>query len=107
MAGRRSSIEIIAEILRQGESGVGKTRIMYNVNMSHSQLNKYIDLLVGGEFLQPIANKEIAHGASQYRTTAKGKRLLKDIDRISTLLEYDGTPLHLTQAIKNEVKSHV
>ena len=95
MGGRRSSIEIIAEILRQGESCVGKTRIMYNVNMSHSQLNKYIDLLVGGEFLRPIANKEIASGASQYHTTEKGNRLLRDIDRISELLGYDGTPLHL------------
>ena len=100
MGGRRSSIEIIAEILRQGEFGVGKTRIMYNVNMSHSQLNKYIDSLVGGEFLQPTANKEIASGASHYRTTVKGKRLLRDIDRISALLGCDGMPLHLTQDSK-------
>ncbi|MEE8352832.1 MAG: winged helix-turn-helix domain-containing protein, partial [Dehalococcoidales bacterium] len=32
--GRRSNIEIMADMLRVGENGAGKTEIMYSVNMS-------------------------------------------------------------------------
>ena len=37
---RRSNIEIIADMLRMGENGAGKTEIMYSANMSYSQLQK-------------------------------------------------------------------
>ena len=41
---RRSDIEVIADILRLGEAR--KTEIMYSVNMSYSQLQKYLNLLL-------------------------------------------------------------
>lgn len=83
---RRSNIEIIADILRLGQSSAGKTQIMYNVNMSHSQMEKYIKFLLSGHFLQLGVDAGSARRPLTYRTTAKGKRLLKDIDRISVLL---------------------
>ena len=43
---RRSNIEIIADMLRVGESGAGKTEIMYSANMSYTQIQKYLDYLV-------------------------------------------------------------
>ena len=88
--GRRSNIDIMAEILQLGKSDVGKTRIMYSVNMSHSQMEKYIKLLVRGEFLQPIEINSCSRGSLKYRTTAKGKLLLRDIDRMCLVLGTDG-----------------
>ena len=37
---RRSNIEIIADMLRVGENGAGKTEIMYSANMSYAQIQK-------------------------------------------------------------------
>ena len=41
---RRSSIEVIADMLRLGEAG--KTEIMYSANMSYFQLQKYLKFLL-------------------------------------------------------------
>jgi len=41
---RRSSVEVISDILRLGEAG--KTEIIYSVSMSYSQLQKYLNLLL-------------------------------------------------------------
>ncbi|MEK7354765.1 MAG: winged helix-turn-helix domain-containing protein, partial [Chloroflexota bacterium] len=41
---RRSSIQIIADMLRLGEAG--KTEIMYSANMSYFQLQKYLNFLL-------------------------------------------------------------
>ncbi|MDD5605131.1 MAG: winged helix-turn-helix domain-containing protein [Dehalococcoidales bacterium] len=46
---RRSSLEIIADMLRLG--GAGKTEIMYSVNMSYFQLQKYIKLLLDRDLI--------------------------------------------------------
>ena len=43
---RRSNIEIIAEMLKVGENGAGKTRIMYNANLSYKQIQKYLGPVV-------------------------------------------------------------
>ena len=80
MNGRRSNIRIIAEILRLGEAT--KTGIMYRVNLSHSQLQKYLDFLVEKRLLELVHNSN----TSIYRTTSKGKALLRDIERLSALL---------------------
>jgi predicted transcriptional regulator len=41
MERRRSSVEVIADILRLGQAG--KTEIMYSANMSYFQLQKYLN----------------------------------------------------------------
>ncbi|MFC1984758.1 winged helix-turn-helix domain-containing protein [Chloroflexota bacterium] len=38
MNNRRSNIEIVADMLRVGENGAGKTEIMYSANMSYYQI---------------------------------------------------------------------
>jgi predicted transcriptional regulator len=79
---RRSSIEVIGDILRLGKAG--KTEIMYTVNMSHSQSQKYLNLLLRLK----LVNKTI--GANQivtYRVTPKGFTLLKKIDNMLEILE--------------------
>ena len=61
VANRRSSIDIVADILRLGESN--KTRVMYQVNMSHAQLESYLIFLIdrnlGADQPDPVkASKE-------------------------------------------------
>ncbi len=48
---RRSDIEIMADVLRVGKNGAGKTRIMYHTDMSYSQTQKYLWFLIDQGFL--------------------------------------------------------
>jgi predicted transcriptional regulator len=81
---RRSNIQIIADMLRVGENGAGKTEIMYTANMSYSQIQKYLDYLVSQGFIDKVNmdNTMIA-----YRVTDNGFKLLKAIDTLMEMLE--------------------
>ena len=80
---RRSSIEIIADMLRTGENGAGKTEIMYSANMSYSQIQKYLGFLIGHGF---ITKMQIGNPAVTYQVTDTGLKLLKSIDGVTELL---------------------
>jgi len=82
MNNRRSSIEIIADMLRLGEAG--KTEIMYSVNMSHAQLEKYLKFLLQ---LRLIDRVYVGNPVITYRVTKKGLRVLRNIDYILKMLE--------------------
>ncbi len=79
---RRSSIEIIADILRLGEAG--KTEIMYSANMSFFQLQKYLKFLLQLELIDKVT---VGNPIVTYRVTDKGVRLLQNIDSILSILE--------------------
>lgn len=81
---RRSNIEIIADMLRVGENGAGKTEIMYSANMSYSQIQRYLDYLVNQGFITRV---NMDNTMTAYQVTDSGLRLLKAID---TLLEMLG-----------------
>ena len=83
MNGRRSNIEIIADILRMGQAS--KTQIMYRVGMSFAQLQKYLDYLVKRGFL--IRDSYKMPGAT-YRISQEGKLLLQSIETIEQLLSF-------------------
>ena len=80
---RRSNIEIIADMLRVGENGAGKTEIMYTANMSYSQIQKYLEYLVNQGFINKVNmdNTMIA-----YQVTDSGLKLLKTIDTFMDML---------------------
>jgi predicted transcriptional regulator len=80
---RRSNIEIIADMLRVGENGAGKTEIMYSANMSYSQIQKYLDYLVSQGFINKV-NMDNAMVA--YQVTDSGLKLLKAIDTLMEML---------------------
>ncbi len=82
MERRRSSIEVIADILRLGEAG--KTEIMYSANMSFFQLQKYLKFLLE---LGLIDRVKVGNPTVTYRVTSKGLRLLKSIDSVLEMLE--------------------
>lgn len=79
---RRSSIEIVADMLRLGEAG--KTEIMYSVNMSYFQLKKYLSFLLERQLIDRIT---VGNPSITYRVTKKGLELLRSIDSILETLE--------------------
>ncbi len=82
LSNRRSSIEVVADMLRLGEAG--KTEIMYSANMSYAQLQKYLKLLLE---LKLIDKVHLGNPMVTYRITEKGLRLLRSIDSILETLE--------------------
>jgi predicted transcriptional regulator len=84
MGKRRSNIEIIADMLRVGENGAGKTEIMYTANMSYSQIQKYLDYLVNQGFISKV---NMDNTMVAYQVTDTGLKLLKAIDTLMNMLE--------------------
>ncbi len=79
---RRSSMEIIADMLRLGEAG--KTEIMYSVNMSYFQLQKYLNFLLERRLIDKVT---LGNPSVTYRVTRKGLRVLRSIDNILETLD--------------------
>jgi len=82
---RRSNIEVIADMLRVGENGAGKTEIMYSANMSYSQIQKYLGFLLSQGFISKI---EVGNPVVTYHVTEKGRGLLQNIDGIMEMLGF-------------------
>ena len=83
---RRSDIEIIADMLKVGENGAGKTEIMYSANMSYSQIQKYLGYLIGQGFVNKM---KMGNPSVTYQITDSGLRLLELINRLRDMLELD------------------
>jgi len=83
MNNRRSNIEIIADMLRVGENGAGKTEIMYSANMSYGQLQKYLGFLMSQGFITKV---EVGNPVVTYQVTEVGLKLLKSIDSVMEML---------------------
>ena len=82
---RRSNIEIIADMLRVGENGAGKTEIMYTANMSYAQIQKYLAFLLSHGFINKV---KLGNPSVSYQVTEKGGELLRNIDSIVEVLEF-------------------
>jgi predicted transcriptional regulator len=81
---RRSNVEIIADMLRVGENGAGKTEIMYSANMSYAQIQKYLGFLLSHGFINKV---EVGNPVVTYQVTSKGGELLRNIDSIVEILD--------------------
>ena len=73
----RSSIEIIAEILRMAKHGAKKTRIMYLCNLSFDATKEYLTFLLKAGLLR-IGNS--------FHTTEKGIQFLNAYQTLELLL---------------------
>ena len=82
---RRSNIEIIADMLRVGENGAGKTEIMYSANISYTQIQKYLGFLLSHGFINKV---EVGNPVVTYQVTEKGGELLRNISTIVEILEF-------------------
>ncbi len=83
---RRSDIEIIADMLKVGENGAGKTEIMYSANMSYSQIQKYLGYLTAQGFIDKM---KMGNPSVTYKVTDNGLKLLQLIDSIKEMLGLD------------------
>ena len=77
---RRSEIEIIGEILDLSKNGAKKTEILYQNNMSFSQLQNYLSFLLDKNIIEEnsILNGNGVH-SKVFINTEKGNALLEDI----------------------------
>ena len=82
---RRSNIEIIADMLRVGGNGAGKTEIMYSANMSYAQIQKYLGFLLSHGFIHKV---KVGNPVVTYQVTDKGGELLRNINSIIEILEF-------------------
>jgi len=83
MERRRTSVEVIADILRLGQAG--KTEIMYSANMSYFQLQKYLNYLMKLELIDKVM---VGNPSITYRVTEKGLDLLKSIEGVLEVLQF-------------------
>ncbi|MEE8618712.1 MAG: winged helix-turn-helix domain-containing protein [Dehalococcoidales bacterium] len=83
---RRSDIEIMADMLKVGENGAGKTEIMYSANMSYSQIQKYLGYLMAQGFIDRM---KMGNPSVTYQVTDSGLKLLQLISSIKEMLGLD------------------
>ena len=75
---RRSEIEIISEILSLAKDGTRKTRILYQTNLSYTQLQAYLSYLLETDVLKIENNNSV----KTFVTTKKGLSLMENINRV-------------------------
>jgi len=81
----RSQIDIMASILDEAVKGAKKTRIMYRCNLSHRQLQRYLELLLSMELLKSISKVE-SDETNFFKTSAKGSAFLDAYRRLKVLM---------------------
>lgn len=79
---RRSEIEIVGEILKISQKGARKTEILYQGNLSYTQIQSYLPFLVEKDILEENLVKDNGNSYKEYKVTKKGLNLLEDINRI-------------------------
>jgi predicted transcriptional regulator len=86
---RRDRLIIIGEIINITRKGSSKTQIMFKANLSFSQLNQYLSLLLNKALLE----KKALNGKFVYLPTTKGLEFLQRQQQVIDLLyENDNVP---------------
>lgn len=85
---RRDRLFIIAEILSIAKDGTLKTQIMYRANLSFTQLNSYLQLLLELKLLEVFVEND----RTVYKTSEKGCKYLESYKEILQLLQADDKP---------------
>ena len=75
---RRSEIEIIREILSLAKNGTRKTRILYQTNLSYTQLQNYLSYLIEKDVLK----LDNSNSVKVYKTTEKGLEVIENINKV-------------------------
>ncbi len=81
---KRSDIDIMADILIVAKEDTLKTHIMYKCNLSHKQLEIYLNLLLEIGLLKSHLNEE--NNARCYEITSKGLVFLKTYSKLKDLM---------------------
>lgn len=81
---KRSRLETLNTILCIAVNGIKKTHIMYRANLSHGQLEKFLELLIRKGLLKKESNS--------FFTTGKGLQFIEEFKKIQSLI-LDEQPL--------------
>lgn len=85
---RRCELQIIEDILNLSRTGAKKTEILYQSNMSFSQLKNYLSVLLENNIIEEnIVTNNNGKYNKFYKTTQKGNNLLDDINKIMAYFE--------------------
>lgn len=79
---RRDRLKIFAEIMDAAKGSQLKTRIMYSVNLSFSQINEYLSFLTERGFIEV----RMENRKKRYETTTKGIRYIENYNEMANLL---------------------
>ena len=79
--GRRSRVEIIADILKAAIEGSNKTRLVYSTNINFTMVNESLELLVERGFIEVLGKR--------YYTTESGLEFIRIFDKMSGLLDLE------------------
>ena len=85
---RRDKLIIMSEIIEITKKGTSKTQIMFKANLSFSQLQQYISLLVNTGLIEENAND----GRVIFQATPKGFEFLERQQSVIDLLSVDHHP---------------
>ena len=85
---RRSELEIITNILDLSKEGSKKTKILYAVNLSYTQLQSYLPFLIEKEVLEECFFKDNGSSCKVYKTTSKGLDLLESAKKTLCFLRW-------------------
>ena len=80
--GRRSDIDILTDILKLSCESAKKTRILYQANLNHKQLNRYLNVLLEKGLL---VKKQTPFRV--YQTSEKGHEFINITQKLNTFLE--------------------
>jgi predicted transcriptional regulator len=80
---RRSSFEIISQILGACRANAKKTSLMYDCNMSFKQVKGYLDLMLDARLL--LIENDGSHPL--FRISGKGRDFLKAYEGLKTLMK--------------------
>jgi len=78
---RRSEFEIIREILTLSRHGTKRTEILYQCNLSYTQLQKYLPFLIERDIMEEQHVKNNGNSTKIYKLTQKGNLFLEDIGK--------------------------
>jgi len=78
---RRSEFEIIREILMLSRHGTKRTEILYQCNLSYTQLQKYLPFLIERGIMEEQHVKNNGNSTKIYKLTQKGNFFLEDIGK--------------------------
>jgi predicted transcriptional regulator len=70
-------------MLKVGENGAGKTKIMYNANLSYTQIQKYLGFLMSQGFIDKM---QLGNPSVIYQVTENGLKLLESINNLMGML---------------------
>ncbi|UCE28736.1 MAG: transcriptional regulator [Candidatus Bathyarchaeota archaeon] len=84
---RRSRTEVIVDILSETLVEANKTRIIYRANLNFLRFKRYFDELLGAGLIEVSDNPGSECGGVMYKTTGKGRDLLKVLEKARQYIE--------------------